>query len=281
MKHSVFRIAVVSTSIIAMAGCATQPGANRAQPYSPLCALVGGAAAGGTAAALSAAAGPIGAAAFAGIMLGALACTQGTTDVAPVAIAANPPTPAPAPVVAPPVVAAVDLDSDGDGVVDRLDRCPDTPRGTKVNANGCPDILLTLTGVNFKFDSSVIEPASVRILDEAVATLGKVTDVDVTIVGHTDSVGTEDYNMALSGRRAQAVLSYLLEHGTTAARLTAQGRGEAEPIASNDTADGRYRNRRVELRVDGAEPVAAGAEGTDTATSGESWRKLDAPAMQQ
>ncbi len=268
MKYQKVTIAMASAVTIALSGCASQ-GTRSDNAINPFCALVGGAAAGGTAAALSAAAGPIGAAVFAGGILGAWACAKDDAPavqaVAPVpakaAMTPAPATPAPTP----------DPDSDGDGVVDSLDRCPGTPPGTKVDANGCPDILMTLTGVNFKFDSSNIEPKSTQILDQAVDALTKANSVDVRIVGHTDSTGPDAYNQKLSERRASAVRDYLIEHGVVGTRLSVEGHGEQEPVAPNETDEGRYQNRRVELRVAGAE--------MGNRSGDESWRKLADPAM--
>lgn len=144
------------------------------------------------------------------------------------------------------------LDTDGDGVADYLDKCPDTPAGTKVDTNGCPAILITLTGVNFAFNSSKIDVKSEHILDEAVAALNQAISVDIRIEGHTDSVGSEAYNLKLSQKRADAVKAYLVAHGIAASRLTTLGMGEAQPVASNNTAEGRYQNRRVEFHVIGA-----------------------------
>ncbi|MCX8072889.1 MAG: OmpA family protein [Candidatus Binatia bacterium] len=109
---------------------------------------------------------------------------------------------------------------------------------------------IVLRGVNFDFDKATIRPDAARILDEAVATLKAEPDVDVLIVGHTDSVGSEAYNLRLSQRRAQAVRDYLVKHGIAPARLRVKGMGEAQPVASNETAEGRAQNRRVELLVE-------------------------------
>jgi outer membrane protein OmpA-like peptidoglycan-associated protein len=166
-----------------------------------------------------------------------------------------------------------DLDSDGDGVVDRLDACPDTPHGKKVDARGCPEILLTLTGVNFDFDKSTIKPDAAQILNQAVDELNKAKAVDVRIEGHTDSIGSEAYNLKLSQRRADAVELYLVDHGIPAARLSTEGKGESQPVASNDTAEGRYQNRRVEFHVAGESPVYS----SGSTTGVESWRSLDQP----
>jgi outer membrane protein OmpA-like peptidoglycan-associated protein len=109
---------------------------------------------------------------------------------------------------------------------------------------------IVLRGVNFDFDKATIRPDAARILDEAVETLRAEPDVDVLIVGHTDSVGSESYNLRLSERRARAVRDYLVRKGISAARLRVKGMGEAEPVASNDTPEGRAQNRRVELLVE-------------------------------
>jgi len=157
--------------------------------------------------------------------------------------------PAPQPVPAPAPAPVRDTDSDNDGVVDRLDRCPRTPAGVTVDANGCPEVLMVLTGVNFAYDSSQIDASSVRILDEAVSALNEADSVRIRIVGHTDSRGSEAYNQSLSVRRANAVRDYFVSKGISAARLSTSGEGESRPTASNNTDDGRFQNRRVELHV--------------------------------
>jgi OmpA-OmpF porin, OOP family len=244
MKQNKIALAVVAVLSAALSACSTVPGKDGSHT-NPLCMFAGAAVGGGGAAAIAAAAGPIGAGVLIGAVLGSLACTEGAPVVTPVAVAATPPPAVPVPVVA-------ERDSDGDGVMDGVDLCPGTPPGTKVDANGCPPILLTLTGVHFKFDSSAIEPASEPILGQAVAALAAAPAVQVTVVGHTDSVGTDDYNVQLSDRRAKAVVEYLVGQGVAAHRLSAEGRGEREPVQSNDTVAGRYENRRVELHTSGA-----------------------------
>jgi len=104
-----------------------------------------------------------------------------------------------------------------------------------------------LAGANFDFDKSVIRPDDFDRLDKDVATLKEWGDVKVEVAGHTDSVGTEEYNMGLSLRRANAVRNYLVDKGIEADRLTVKGYGESQPIADNATAEGRFQNRRVEL----------------------------------
>lgn len=184
-----------------------------------------------------------------------------------------------------------DPDSDGDGVVDSKDKCPGTPAGRKVNADGCeldsdgdgivdgvdkcPTVYaktadgcpppaaaaepapapapapapqkLSLEGVNFDYDQASLRPESQSKLDEAAATLNKWGNVNVEVAGHTDSMGGDDYNMDLSQQRAEAVRTYLIGKGVAAERLTAKGYGESQPVAGNDTDEGRFKNRRVEL----------------------------------
>jgi len=108
---------------------------------------------------------------------------------------------------------------------------------------------LVLRGVNFATDSAAIDPASAVVLDVAADQLRSRPNVSVVVEGHTDSTGSDAYNQALSQRRADSVLKYLVRKGVPAQRLTARGFGEANPVASNDTAEGRAMNRRVALEV--------------------------------
>ena len=140
-----------------------------------------------------------------------------------------------------------ELDSDGDGVVDRLDQCPGTPAGAKVDARGC-ELVITLKGVNFEFDSDRLTADSTVILDQAVAVLKQRPNAAVEVQGHTDARGKDAYNLKLSERRARAVQDYLVKAGIPAGQLTATGYGEANPVASNDTDEGRAENRRVDLK---------------------------------
>jgi OmpA-OmpF porin, OOP family len=130
----------------------------------------------------------------------------------------------------------------------------ETPAATKVT--------IDLRGVEFKFDHprtgeklvpSLKAPTadSVAILDEAIDTLKRNPNIHVEVDGHTDSVGSDAYNQALSERRAKGVYDYLLSHGIEASRLDGpKGFGESAPIDTNDTAEGRQRNRRTELKVE-------------------------------
>jgi len=144
------------------------------------------------------------------------------------------------------------IDSDGDGVPDCKDKCADTPKGSKVDANGCPLVgehLLILKGINFEFDSAKVSPESEGILARAVENMERNPAVKVLIEGHTDSTGPEDYNMGLSLKRAQAVKDFAVSKGIAADRMTVKGFGESQPMASNDTKEGRAENRRVEFVV--------------------------------
>jgi outer membrane protein OmpA-like peptidoglycan-associated protein len=106
---------------------------------------------------------------------------------------------------------------------------------------------IVLRGVHFDFDKANIRSDSVPILREAANTLKENPSVHVVVEGHTDSKGTEAYNQRLSLRRAEAVKDYLVKLGVSASRLTVRGKGESQPVASNDTEEGRAENRRVEL----------------------------------
>lgn len=179
------------------------------------------------------------------------------------------------------------LDSDGDGVFDYMDKCPDTPSGVKVDKDGCPlpvaaqpepapapapvpaaaaavapavaavaepapepapaPVMIELRGANFDFDMAVIRPEDTEHLDQSVATLKEWGDGKVEVAGHTDSIGTDEYNQGLSVRRANAVRDYLTGKGIAADRLIVRGYGESQPVADNATEAGRFMNRRVEL----------------------------------
>jgi outer membrane protein OmpA-like peptidoglycan-associated protein len=147
-------------------------------------------------------------------------------------------------------------DADGDGVADDRDKCPDSPRGAKVDAQGCPEptalpaaggARLVLEGVTFKPSSNNLTPESLAVLDRVVEGLKGSPDVRLLIEGHTDSNGADAANMKLSKARADAVRDYFIGKGIAKSRLETKGYGETKPVADNKTADGRARNRRVEL----------------------------------
>ena len=166
-----------------------------------------------------------------------------------VPIGAPPQAPAPAPAPQP----VGPQDSDGDGVIDANDQCPGTPRGTEVDARGCPiekKAPIVLKGVTFEFDSSKLTAQATNRLDNVVDALEASPDVNFRVDGYTDSIGTDRYNLDLSQRRVDSVRSYLMNHGITSSRITGtQGHGESNPVATNETAAGRAQNRRVELNV--------------------------------
>ncbi len=178
---------------------------------------------------------------------------------------------------------APQLDGDNDGVSDSYDRCPNTPAGTKVDANGCAvvdgdddrdgvpnskdvcphskagavvgkdgcevKVVIELQGVHFETDKATLKPVSISILNAAVKTLGEHGTIMVEVAGHTDSRASDSYNEALSERRAKVVYEYLVAHGISADRMTWRGYGESQPIATNDTDEGMAKNRRTELIV--------------------------------
>jgi len=169
-------------------------------------------------------------------------------------VAKSAPAPAPAaplPPPPPPAPTCDQLDDDGDGVNNCEDKCPTSQAGQAIGPDGCPVALtIDLRGVNYDFDKATLRPESAAILDEAAAVLSKYPQLQVEVAGHTDSVGAEVYNQGLSERRAKAAYDYLLAHGVSAAQLVGpNGYGESRPIDSNDTREGRARNRRTELNV--------------------------------
>lgn len=108
---------------------------------------------------------------------------------------------------------------------------------------------LVLVGVNFAFDKSDLLPESYYVLDKAVKLLKDNPKVNVEIEGYTDYIGTEDYNQKLSIDRAQTVKDYLVSRGITANRLTTVGYGKGNPVANNETEEGRAMNRRIVFRI--------------------------------
>ncbi len=105
------------------------------------------------------------------------------------------------------------------------------------------------SGLLYDFDSDVVRASAAHNLGNLAASLGKYPNTDIVIVGHTDAVGSAAYNQGLSERRARSAANYLSAHGVNPSRLKAMGRGETEPIATNDTETGRQLNRRVEVAI--------------------------------
>ncbi|HUQ65712.1 MAG TPA: OmpA family protein [Flavitalea sp.] len=151
-------------------------------------------------------------------------------------------------------------DSDGDGVLDSADKCTTEP-GTKEN-NGCPvtkrdtitevieeKISFAARNIFFKAASGQLTESSLAPLDEVVQLLTAHPAIKLNIEGYTDSTGKEETNLKLSRLRAESVKKYLMDHGVDASRLSAYGYGSAKPLVSNETIEGRRRNRRVELKL--------------------------------
>jgi outer membrane protein OmpA-like peptidoglycan-associated protein len=118
------------------------------------------------------------------------------------------------------------------------------------------------SGLLFDYDSDVLRPAAKENLASLASNLDKYPDTNILVVGHTDSVGTDAYNMSLSERRAAAAVSYLVSQGVDRARIRSAGRGESEPIAENATSEGRQQNRRVEVAIYANDALKAKASGT-------------------
>ena len=107
--------------------------------------------------------------------------------------------------------------------------------------------MIEFEDVHFDFDRFNLRPDALKILDDAVAKLQANPNVHVTIEGHSDSIGTQQYNLALGERRANSVRDYLVRRGIAASRLRTVSYGEERPIADNETAAGRAMNRRAHL----------------------------------
>ncbi len=152
----------------------------------------------------------------------------------------------PAP-VAQPAKAAAPIDSDKDGVMDDSDKCPGTPAGFKVDTDGCP--LKATLHLNFLSDSSKVDTEGTAKVVEFADFLKASPAYSANIIGHTDATASDVYNQKLSEKRAEKVKSMLVENGVDASRLSASGKGESQPIASNKTKSGRAENRRIEVEL--------------------------------
>jgi len=152
-----------------------------------------------------------------------------------------------------PMAAAPNLDDDGDGVPNSEDICWNTPAGDTVDLYGCTinkqELIVSLQGVHFASDSATLTSEAKSILDGALGAINANPSSNLTVEGHTDSRASDSYNLDLSQRRAQSVVDYLVSRGVSSSRLSPVGEGEAYPVASNDTKEGRYQNRRVEIRI--------------------------------
>lgn len=148
-------------------------------------------------------------------------------------------------------VPVANADSDQDGVIDGVDRCPNTLRGAKIDQFGCAQKAQTvkLEGVTFKSGSAELTGDSVETLTDISSFLINQPELRLEIAGHTDSVGNAVLNRQLSQKRADAVKYFLVRSGVDADRMRAVGYGESDPVASNSTPNGRAKNRRVEFRI--------------------------------
>jgi OmpA-OmpF porin, OOP family len=167
-------------------------------------------------------------------------------------------------------------DTDGDGVPDNRDKCPDTPRGCPVDADGCPldsdgdGVIdcedkcpnepgpasnqgcpdwqtIDIPTIYFDFDKSNLKPEAISELDKLVQTLSGSKEYEITVGGHTCDIGTDNYNMGLSERRAQEVVKYLLSKGISNAYVGSNYYGEEKPAMPNTSIQNRRLNRRVEF----------------------------------
>jgi len=159
-------------------------------------------------------------------------------------------------------------DTDGDGVADKLDKCPDTPSGTVVDGSGCPlkvpapvvqeKIIVTeadrkvvadaIRNLEFDLGKATLRSKSFATLNRVAALLIQ-KNFSLKLAGHTDNTGSAALNMRLSKDRAESVKSYLVSQGANASRIEATGYGLEQPIATNKTAAGRQKNRRVEFTL--------------------------------
>jgi outer membrane protein OmpA-like peptidoglycan-associated protein len=157
----------------------------------------------------------------------------------------------------------------GDSVSDSHDKCPGTPKGVSVDANGCPlaapvaptpvieevvvvkEEVIVINDVYFKFDSAQLTAADKQKLDVISTRLKReAPSAQLRVSGHTDSVGSDKYNKTLSQKRAMSVTNYLVSSGIPRSSFIAVvGEGKSRPVADNKTAEGRALNRRVEIKI--------------------------------
>ena len=163
-----------------------------------------------------------------------------------------------------PVACRDGVDNDGDGLVDypedkgcdsaegvtEIGECRAAGVGQGLSLEGCePGDVIVLRGVHFEFDRARLTPDAQQVLDTVAEALARHPDIRVELAGHTDARGGAAYNDRLSEERANAVRQYLIDAGIAADRMTTKGYGETRPVASNDTDEGRQRNRRTELLI--------------------------------
>lgn len=145
-----------------------------------------------------------------------------------------------------PVQVLAPKDSDGDGVYDDADKCPNTPKGTVVDAQGCTKIIRL--HVKFDFDQVTIKKEFMPEIQKVADFMKQHSDYSVVLEGHTDAKGSDAYNQKLSEKRAKAVAKALANFGIADAKITTEAYGESKPISTNDTDAGRAQNRRVDAK---------------------------------
>jgi OOP family OmpA-OmpF porin len=147
------------------------------------------------------------------------------------------------------------LDTDQDGVANYRDLCPRTPFGIRVDENGCaitdpiPEIRTLSTDILFDIDSATLTSEALPILDDLLHQIEGLFIQNVEVVGHTDSTGSDEHNQDLSERRARTVVIYLTDRGVPTTKINSWGDGESNPMASNESVEGRAQNRRVEVKI--------------------------------
>ncbi|MGV0006217.1 MAG: OmpA family protein [Candidatus Porifericomitaceae bacterium WSBS_2022_MAG_OTU9] len=144
-------------------------------------------------------------------------------------------------------------DSDGDGITDNNDLCPNTQAGSEVDYTGCPIVgerISTLENIHFAFNQAKLMPITKLVLDGLAESMKSLPGMRISVEGHTDDIGSQEYNLSLSRRRARSAVTYLVrQHGIDSGRFVVVAHGKQNPIAGNDTESGRSSNRRVELIV--------------------------------
>ena len=154
------------------------------------------------------------------------------------------------------------MDRDGDGIRDDVDQCPDEPENINeyLDEDGCPDVkpqkvkitrekIEITEKVLFETAKAKIKPVSYGILDSVVQVLKDYPAIKIRVEGHTDSDGSDSYNLSLSKQRAASVHDYIVSKGIDGSRLTSEGYGETQPIDTNRTSAGKANNRRVEFVI--------------------------------
>ncbi len=143
------------------------------------------------------------------------------------------------------IIKHVQDDLDNDGIKDEKDRCKNTPSGKVVDKDGCTKVIVLRVG--FDFDKYDIKEKYRDKINEAFYIMKKNSTYKAIVEGHTDSIGTYEYNYKLSNLRAKSVARVLIELGIAKNRIITKGYGETVPVASNATKEGRAKNRRVEI----------------------------------